>query len=129
MAKSLPKTARGAPTTIHAATLGRMGEVIKGPTLSMAQAIDERRQGRDVVVCGSAVVANLQVAQQIEGQATQGQCVFMRRIAAPAVTHYPTFSPGCAGRPVTLLLKRRRSGSPSEHEILYTPATGQPSER
>jgi hypothetical protein len=44
-----------------------MGEVVKGARLTKTQAIAERRNGRDVVVCGPVLTANMTLAQQIEG--------------------------------------------------------------
>lgn len=101
MAKSSPKPATPVrPPQIFSATLGRMGEVVKGRVLTLPQAVAERQQGGDVVVCGVRVAANLQVAQQIESQATGGPCVFhaAHRSAGPhTLAHFQPRIRGLAG--------------------------------
>jgi hypothetical protein len=73
MAKAAPKktTPDGSPSAkrpeIYSALRGTMGEVVKGARLTKTQAIAERRNGRDVVVCGPVLTANMTLAQQIEG--------------------------------------------------------------
>lgn len=56
------------PPTIHRATRGSLGRVIRGGEISEVEAVEERRQGRDVVVCGDTLKANRAVAQAIEAQ-------------------------------------------------------------
>ena len=85
---------------IHAATLGGMGDVNKGQILTLAEAVAERKQGKDVVVCGSDVVANMKLAQQIEGQATGGQFVFHsahRSAGQHALSHFQPRTRGPSG--------------------------------
>jgi hypothetical protein len=53
-----------------------MGEVTKGTRLTQAEAIVERQSGRDVVVCGTNLSANMRLAQQIEGAATGAKFLF-----------------------------------------------------
>jgi hypothetical protein len=65
MAKEKAATSTTAPL-IFKATLGVGGEVIKGAQITEAQAVAERQVGRDVVVCGSDLAANREVAKHIE---------------------------------------------------------------
>jgi hypothetical protein len=53
----------------YEATLGPNGSVIKGKSVSQAQAEALRSQGKDVVVCGPNLAANRSMAQQIEWNA------------------------------------------------------------
>ncbi len=65
MAKRAPPSS---PPTIHRATRGSLGRVIRGEQITLEEAVEERRQGRDVVVCGSDLKANREVAKAIESQ-------------------------------------------------------------
>jgi hypothetical protein len=55
--------------TIHKATLGGNGAVIKSAILTEAQAIAERQSGADIVVCGPDLAANRDLAKKIEQSA------------------------------------------------------------
>lgn len=52
--------------SIHSATLGSGGEVRRRRVLSEAEAIVERKGGRDVVVCGDDLATNRATAERIE---------------------------------------------------------------
>ena len=56
------------PPTIHRATRGARGRVIRGEEISEAEAVAQRRLGRDVVVCGDSIAANREAAKAIEAQ-------------------------------------------------------------
>jgi hypothetical protein len=53
--------------TLHEATRGREGVVFKGTSLALHAAIERRRTGGDVIVCGPDLAKNRSVARQIEG--------------------------------------------------------------
>ena len=55
--------------SIHSATLGSTGEVRRGRVVNDAQAIVERQEGRDVVVCGADLAINRSTAERIETSA------------------------------------------------------------
>jgi hypothetical protein len=65
--KPKPPPAKG-PPTIHEATLasGPSGAVLKGAEIDFAAAIERRRAGLDIVVCGDDINANARLAKQIE---------------------------------------------------------------
>lgn len=52
--------------TIHKASLGSQGRVIRGTQITEEQAVAERKAGRDIVVCGLDGKANRRLAQRIE---------------------------------------------------------------
>jgi hypothetical protein len=52
--------------TIHEATLGSRGRVIRGVEIAKAAAIARRKAGLDIVVCGEDHKANRRLARQIE---------------------------------------------------------------
>ena len=54
---------------IHEATLGADGAVKKGPAITQVQAEARRKAGKDVVVCGSDLSANRELARLIEAKA------------------------------------------------------------
>lgn len=58
---------------IYKAILGTGGDVVRGPLITEAAAVVERRAGRDVVVCGQSLVDNRNLAMRIE-QAANGNC-------------------------------------------------------
>jgi hypothetical protein len=66
---AVPKT----PPRLHEASLESGGSVIKGSVITRAEAEDLRRQGRDVVVCGTDLAANRSLARAIE-QGANGSC-------------------------------------------------------
>lgn len=68
MAKKIVAAA-AAPPSIHEATLGEKGSVLKGKTITQAEAESKRKSGDDVVVCGSNLTANRSLALSIEGNA------------------------------------------------------------
>ena len=55
--------------SIRSATLGSTGEVRRGRVVSDAEAIVERQEGRDVVVCGDNLAINRSTAERIETSA------------------------------------------------------------
>lgn len=55
-----------AEVRIYSATCGSLGRVIRGKVISEAEAVVERKAGRDVVVCDSDGRANRETAQRIE---------------------------------------------------------------
>ncbi len=55
--------------TIHEATLGAAGAVIRGAQITRAQAEARRQHGLDVVGCGPTLGPNSALAQQIEANA------------------------------------------------------------
>ncbi len=69
MAKAGTVTTEPSVPTIHMASLGSSGEVVKGATITEADAVIERQAGRDVVVCGLDLSANRQLAGRIEQSA------------------------------------------------------------
>src|SRR6266496_2850824 len=54
------------------ATLGSLGRVLRGSEVSEAEAVAERRAGRDIVVCEGTTAANRSLAYRIESAA--GPC-------------------------------------------------------
>src|SRR4051794_10545496 len=52
--------------TIHEATLGNAGAVIKGAKITQAEAEGRRKAGLDVVVCGPTLGPNSALARMIE---------------------------------------------------------------
>jgi hypothetical protein len=56
------------PPRIHEATLasGPSGAVLKGPEIDLATAIERRKAGLNIVVCGNNRKANCALAKQIE---------------------------------------------------------------
>jgi hypothetical protein len=65
---STPDTPR-----IHEATCVT-GGVERGAEITEAEAVQHRRSGRDIVVCGDDTHKNCLLAQRIEQQATGGRC-------------------------------------------------------
>ena len=53
--------------SIHRATRGSRGKVIRGQEISEDEAVEEREAGRDIVVCDGTVRENRRVAARIEG--------------------------------------------------------------
>ena len=58
-----------APPAIFAASLGRNGAVNCGISLTETQAVSFRQLGLDVVICGTNLAANRQLARKIESSA------------------------------------------------------------
>jgi hypothetical protein len=58
-----------ASPTIHEATLGAAGAVIKGAQITQTQVESRRQNGLDVVVCGPTLGPNSALAQQIGANA------------------------------------------------------------
>ena len=81
-----------APPRIHKATFGTGGDVIRGPKITEAQAIVERKAGRDVVVCGSDLDENRDLAERIEKSAN-GNCKACPPYAAMGPGALPHFQP------------------------------------
>jgi hypothetical protein len=74
---------RAAPIGINTDDLSRrrsrdMSVRKQGDPIDIATAVQERQNGNDVVVCGSDVVANMRVGQEIESRATGNRFKFDR---------------------------------------------------
>ena len=54
------------PAKIYKATRGNLGRVVRGTEITEAEAVLERRAGRDIVVCDGAPRENRAVARRIE---------------------------------------------------------------
>lgn len=52
--------------SIYSAALGSTGEIRRGRVLEEAEAIMERKKGRDVVVCSDDLATNRSTAERIE---------------------------------------------------------------
>jgi hypothetical protein len=77
-----------------------MGAVIKGNLISFDEAVEERRQGRDIVVCGGSLAGNMQFAALIEAKATGNRHQRHRwhdRAGAHALSHFQPKIRGLAG--------------------------------
>ena len=83
-------TTTATPPTIHEATLGGNGAVIKGAIIDLAQAEAVRRRGGEVVVCGLALAANRQLAALIERNANgvTKRCIPHEIAGAYALPHF-----------------------------------------
>ena len=69
MGKKKPPTPSSPPTaiqTIHAAERGNAGSVRKREEVTEAEAVERRKNGLDVVVCGPDKAANKRLAMRIE---------------------------------------------------------------
>src|SRR5438270_13991543 len=64
----MAKTPTPQAPTIHRATLGSLGRVIRGQQISEAEAVAARRAGHEVVVCGNDLKLNRALAEKIEAQ-------------------------------------------------------------
>jgi len=78
------------PPTIYEATLGATGAVVKGQTISQAQAEARRKAGQDVVVCGPNLAANRRLAGSIERNANGSakRCPPHANAGVHALPHY-----------------------------------------
>ena len=90
--KSKPSPSPSIPM-IYAATLGSLGTVIKGEKLSMEEAIERRKRGEDVVVCGKDLRANRHLARGIEGEAVGD--IAQVKICPPHANAGPSALPHC----------------------------------
>jgi hypothetical protein len=84
----------------YKAVLGTMGEVIKGAEVSVSEAISQRRQGTDIVVCGESIRENMLLAQHIENSATGGKFKFHtahRKTGIHALSHFQPEPRGLEG--------------------------------
>jgi hypothetical protein len=79
---------------IHKATLGSNGDVTKGAPLSEPEAVTERKAGRDVVVCGTDLEANRDLAKKIERRANGTY-----KLCPPHSTAGPNALPHCQPNP------------------------------
>ena len=66
------------PTIYHALRSRDMSVRKQGAAIEIATAVVERQNGRDVVVCGPDVVANMRMGQEIESRATGNRYKFDR---------------------------------------------------
>ena len=86
------KVARKDAPKIYKAALGAQGAVIKGIKISQDEAVNERKNGNDVVVCGDELAANRRIAERIEHRAcdvgqTARRCSPHRRSGRFALPH------------------------------------------
>lgn len=51
---------------IHGAELGRLGAVVRGRAVDFQTAVNRRRAGEDVLVCGENLADNRRLAREIE---------------------------------------------------------------
>jgi hypothetical protein len=89
--KSAPPTVTKEPSpTIHEASLGTAGAVIKGKAITQVQAEGRRKAGLDVVVCGPNLTANRNLAGAIEISANGNakRCPPHANSGANALPHY-----------------------------------------
>jgi hypothetical protein len=56
------------PAKVYKAMRGNLGRVVRGQEITEAEAVRERRAGRDIVVCGGELEANRSLARAIEAQ-------------------------------------------------------------
>src|SRR4051812_32291939 len=79
----------GTPT-IHKALCRANGDVVKKSNISITEAVQERKAGRDIVVCGDDVQANNDLAKQIEQSAhgSYKRCGAHASAGANALNHY-----------------------------------------
>lgn len=75
---------------VFKAKCAKNGDVIKKDEITEAEAIDERKAGRDVVVCGDDVSANSNLAKKIEQSAngTWKRCGAHANAGANSLNHY-----------------------------------------
>lgn len=95
------------PPRIHEAELasGPSGAVLKGAEIDVATAIQRRRAGLNIVVCGNDVKANCRLAKQIE----------------VAVGPYEQETPHKRAGPNALPHVQQASRSPEGHSFYETP--------
>jgi hypothetical protein len=67
-AKKASKTRPPNDAKVYKATRGNLGRVVRGQEITEAEAVLERRAGRDVVICGRELEANRSLARAIESQ-------------------------------------------------------------
>ncbi len=80
------------PPRIFKAVFGTGGDVIRGSEITEAEAIVERKAGRDVVVCGTDLPGNRDLAEHIESTAN-GNCKGCPPHAAMGPGALPHFQP------------------------------------
>jgi hypothetical protein len=87
--KTVADAAQAQPS-IHEATLGDNGAVLKGKVITQAEAEASRRNGQHVVVCGRDLAANRRLAQAIERNANGvcKRCPPHARAGSRALPHY-----------------------------------------
>ena len=80
------------PPEIFAATRVASGAVVKGAKITQAQAEAIRKAGGDIVVCGTSLTANRQLAGQIERNANGSakRCRPHKNAGPRALPHYQT---------------------------------------
>jgi hypothetical protein len=87
------------PPQIFTATRGANGAVVKGNQITQPQAEVLRRAGQDVVVCGTNLAANRQLAFTIERNANGNakRCPPHKNAGPLALPHYQPDPRGVAG--------------------------------
>jgi hypothetical protein len=81
--------AAATPSKIYKATRGSLGRVVRGAEITEAEAVLERRAGRDIVVCEGAPRVNRAVAQKIENAVGPNERQDPHRSAGPyALPHF-----------------------------------------
>ena len=76
------------PATIHEATLGPHGVVLRGVKITEIQAVARRKSGGDVVVCGDDIRANRVKALEIEDLVGPWVHHFKHRLGPDSLPHY-----------------------------------------
>jgi len=78
------------PPTIHEATLGGNGAVIKGAVIDLSQAATIRSRGGEIVVCGPDLGANRRLAGLIERNANGAtqRCIPHESAGPHALPHF-----------------------------------------
>src|SRR6266700_218090 len=91
--KKLRRPTTAGPPKIHEATLasGPSGAVLKGAEIDLATAIERRREGLDVVVCGDLTRANRDLARHIESSI--GSAVLQTPHEEAGAASLPHFQP------------------------------------
>jgi hypothetical protein len=91
----MAKSAAGTQSpTVHRATLGSQGRVVRGEQISKDEAIAERRTGDNIVVCGGPLRANRNLAREIESAVGPCKRQDPHKSAGPyALPHFQQESP------------------------------------
>lgn len=113
--KSSAKPAPPRAPEIFAAQLGAHGSVAKGNQITEAEAVNRRKSGLDVVVCGSDLNGNRSLAEKIE-TAASGKAKRCPPHASAGRSALPHYQPG--PRPGTLSMKRQIE-KPSDSAMRY----------
>jgi hypothetical protein len=85
--------------TIHEATLGGQGKVVRGAAITESQAVARRQTGLDIVVCGDNHKANRALARKVENQVGPNEPgePHVRRAGPFALPHFQQVNRALAG--------------------------------